>query len=424
MFYMSNIVYVSNDFCLKSLHVKIFKFDYFTKSGRLNIMSSQRKTKEKKPKVYKLPPEEFSVPGTNFTVDWHAHTRPEYIHSFLSHAHTDHLAGAGSFRSPRIMHCTPITAKMVLLKYPKLNGVIQTHEIGSTIEIEGTKITFLNANHTPGSAMFLFELQNGKKIFHTGDFRAEPEVVATALQYGPVDKLYMDCTYALSKLSIVSRKECVSFIIDKVKDALARNSLVVIGTYTIGKEELVIEAAKATCQKIYAPTTRLESLKGLIDSGFANSDLFSSDPYETKIHLLPIADCGREKVSLYAAANGFDSVTAIRPSGWNGQPYWRLPMSDKLNEITVTTYDVPYSDHSAPSELTAFVKAIKPTTITPTTTRNQKEIEKIRSFFLPYMNHSKKKCFIEYYMTPVTSSPPRPTKPATSVSDGITLEIE
>ncbi|EAY09804.1 DNA repair metallo-beta-lactamase family protein [Trichomonas vaginalis G3] len=380
-------------------------------------MTSKKNKKEKKEKVYKPPPEEFSVPGTAFTVDWHAHTLPEYIHSFLSHAHTDHLAGAGSFRSPRVMHCTPITAKMVLLKYPKLNGCIETHEIGSTIEIDGTKITFLAANHTPGSAMFFFELPNGKKILHTGDFRAEPEVVEVARNYGPVDRLYMDCTYACSKLQFVSRKDCVSFIIEKVKEAMNNNSLVVIGTYTIGKEELVIEAANATCQKIYAPKARFETLQGLINSGFAKPELFSEDPYLTRIHLLPIQECGKEKVSLYAASMGFDSVTAIRPSGWNGRPFWRCPTFDIYNEIKVTSYDVPYSDHSSPMELTEFVKAVKPAKVIPTTTKNKKEIEKIQNSFLPYMDKAKVKGFIEYYM-----SPPRPKLPKKD-QPGISLDI-
>ena len=61
----------------------------------------------------RAPPIQNVVPGTNFTVDWHCKTFPKYQHSFLTHAHTDHVNGIQSFRRPRTLHCTKITAKMI-----------------------------------------------------------------------------------------------------------------------------------------------------------------------------------------------------------------------------------------------------------------------------------------------------------------------
>ncbi|OHT12667.1 hypothetical protein TRFO_17501 [Tritrichomonas foetus] len=361
-------------------------------------MSLSASTSPPKRAEPRKPPYHFSVPGTNFTVDWHCKTFPNYIHSFLSHAHSDHLSGIQGFKAPRVLHCTEITAKMLILKVPKVQPCIQICQPNTTIVVEGVKVHVLNANHTPGSAMFVFELKNGKKILHTGDFRAEPSVVQSAAFFSPIDQLFMDCTYACSNINVPPRSECVNFVISKVKELLPRGFIITIGTYTIGKEELVFDVAEATACKVYAPETRMKTLRDLASSGYRSGDFLVDDKESAMIHLLGIQECNQDSSLLYAKSLGKTQIATFSVSGWNGRGFWKAPQVINRDGATCISYSVPYSDHSSNSELIEFVKATKPAKITSTTQTQPKQIEKINKMFNPYIRKSANKGFLDFYM--------------------------
>lgn len=346
---------------------------------------------------FRIPPTHCVVPGTHFTVDWHCKTKPEFIHSFLSHAHTDHIAGIASFRSPRVLHCTPLTGRLILNKYPRLCECIETHAIGSTFEVEKVKVTLLDANHTPGSAMFVFDLPNGQRIMHTGDFRGEKCVLDNVKKFSPVDYLYLDCTYAIANVKAYTREECTNFMINKVKEYVAKGSVALIGTYTLGKEELVIDVAKATGFKVYLQKERQDSITALIQCKMCSEDLFTKEPNEAKIHLVPIQTCKCEAAIEYAAKYSLANVTCFSASGWNGKTNWQKPYTYSHDGVTATVFNIPYSDHSSCEELVSFVKAMVPKKIIPTTASNEKELKKINDLFFPYIAKRKNKSFIDFY---------------------------
>lgn len=371
-----------------------------------------------KKQAEKLPPKHCCVPGTHFTVDWHSKTDPKYIHSFLSHAHTDHLTGIGCFRSPRVLHCTEITKRMVLLRFPKLAECIQTHEYGDVFELEGVKIHVFEANHTPGSAMFLFELANGKKYLHSGDVRGDDFVIDQVRSFAPIDSIYLDCTYGTSKLSILPRDQMIEFVSKRAKEQLAKGGLFLIGTYTIGKEELVVGVAKAIGKPIYTPPDRYRTIKELIDCGWASADLFVQDPSQSPLHLMPIQKCGSTDAAEYAKSLGYTCVGSVRASGWGGRAFWQTPFVDKIDDVDVTVYNVPYSDHSSPEQLVNFVKACRPTNVISTTQFKEKEIAMLNKLFFRYIRKDNNKRFIDYY-----ASPPRPHIPAPDDSQGFGLTL-
>ena len=349
----------------------------------------------------RAPPIQNVVPGTNFTVDWHCKTFPKYQHSFLTHAHTDHVNGIQSFRRPRTLHCTKITAKMIVLKYPQIHQCIQTCDVGSSFVIDDVKIHVLDANHTPGSAMFLFELKNGKKILHTGDCRADNNVVNSIRPFSPVDHLYLDCTFALQPFKFPSREDCFSFVLERTTDLIATGYLIAFGTYTIGKEDIAFKLAEAQNCKIWANETRMKTLKSLVESGYTPGYLLSETMEGAKMHIINIADCSNENAIAYAKSINQNKIALFSFSGWNMKnAYWQIPTVLSSDEIKCILYSIPYSDHSSLTELKELVKVVQPSHITSITDKSAKSIEKINKLFFPFIRKASNRNFLDYYATP------------------------
>jgi DNA cross-link repair 1A protein len=149
-------------------------------------------------------------------------------------------------------------------------------------------VTLIDANHCPGSVLFVFDIQHSDAIWtrhlHTGDFRANPEMCLHPLLRQPdnptIDTLYLDTTYLNAKYGFPAQEECIQAACRAVEshigiqddarpktaldrwigqsappktsqpsafDALMTGSkvanrskglLVVVGTYSIGKEKV------------------------------------------------------------------------------------------------------------------------------------------------------------------------------------------
>jgi DNA cross-link repair 1A protein len=285
---------------------------------------------------------------------------------------------------------------MLLLKVPNVQSCIRRHAPGTSFAVDGVTVHVLNANHTPGSAIFVFVLGGGRTVVHTGDFRAEPPVIAAASRFSPVDHLYVDCTFALSGLSIPPRCVCRAFVVEKAKSYLAKGFLVLIGTYTIGKEDLVADALAAA---VFAPEIRLAGINDLIRSGWRSTEWFGRDA-AANVHLVPIGTTSIDKAADYAAANGRNKVVAFQVTGWAGRPFWQSPKTLTVGGVEAVAFSVPYSDHSAPGELLQFVEAMRPAKLTSTTQTGDKDIAKTQGMFMPYLRKERNKSFIDFYARP------------------------
>jgi DNA cross-link repair 1A protein len=90
--------------------------------------------------------------------------------------------------------------------------------------------------------------------------------------------------------SFLSRDICSTFLIERVKEYLKQDFLILIGTFSIGKEDLLFELSMKTGQTIFAESTRYESIQTLVNSGWRNSYWIRPNP-KFNIHLVSLQIC-------------------------------------------------------------------------------------------------------------------------------------
>ncbi|KAJ4288148.1 DNA cross-link repair protein PSO2/SNM1 [Kalmusia sp. IMI 367209] len=166
--------------------------------------------------------------------------------------------------------------------------------------------------------------------------------------------------------------------------------LVVVGTYSIGKERICMGIAKALGSKIYAPTSKQRICRALEDPEL--NGLLTTDPREAQVHMTPLFEIRAETLDDYLRdySDCFCRAVGFRPSGWNYRPpksrftespsvqtvlhsqNWRsqFSMRDLTQQRGSTNrakcFGVPYSEHSSFRELTMFCCALRIDKIIPT----------------------------------------------------------
>lgn len=166
--------------------------------------------------------------------------------------------------------------------------------------------------------------------------------------------------------------------------------LVVVGTYSIGKERICLGIARALDSKIYAPAGKQRICAALEDTEL-NARL-TRDPREAQVHMTPLFDIRAETLGDYLAEyhDRFSRAVGFRPSGWNYRPpgsrftespavgtvlysdNWKSGYSmrelvpQRGSNSRSATYGVPYSEHSSFRELSMFCCALRIDKIIPT----------------------------------------------------------
>jgi len=166
--------------------------------------------------------------------------------------------------------------------------------------------------------------------------------------------------------------------------------LVVVGTYSIGKERICIGIAQALGSKIYAPPSKQRICRALEDPEL--NGLLTNDPREAQVHMTPLFEIRAETLDDYLRdySDHFCRCVGFRPSGWNYRPpkgrliespsvqtvlhseTWKstFTMRDLAQQRGSTNrtkcFGVPYSEHSSFRELTMFCCALRIDKIIPT----------------------------------------------------------
>ncbi|KAL1532424.1 DNA cross-link repair protein SNM1-like [Salvia divinorum] len=338
---------------------------------RIKPNPSHRRT-EKKDHVrngkQKDVPSWCSIPGTQFRVDGFKYLRRDCSHYFLTHFHLDHYQGLTKSFSHGVIYCSLITAKLVNLKLGIPWDNIQVLPLHEKINIAGTNVTCFDANHCPGAIIILFEPPNGKPVLHTGDFRFCEEMTELFnLQACPVHTLILDTTYCNPQYDFPKQEAIIQFVIDAIRaEAFNPKTLFLIGSYTIGKERVFLEVAKALHKKVYVTAAKLRILECL---GFKQEDMqwFTTNEQESHIHVVPMWSIASFKRLDHMAKHymgRFSLIVAFSPTGWSfGKG--KKSTGRRWQKGTMIRYEVPYSEHSSFMELKEFVKFLSPANIIP-----------------------------------------------------------
>ena len=181
----------------------------------------------------------------------------------------------------------------------------------------------------------------------------------------------------------------------KIEDEVPRKKsrgrlLVIVGTYSIGKERICLGVAKALNSKIYAPPNKQKVVAALEDPEL--SARMTDDPLAAQVHMQMLMEIRAETLADYLTSfkPHFSRIVGFRPSGWNYRPpnsrftespsvstvlhsdNWksRYSMAELVPQRGSTReancFGVPYSEHSSFRELTMFCCALRIDKIIPT----------------------------------------------------------
>ena len=166
--------------------------------------------------------------------------------------------------------------------------------------------------------------------------------------------------------------------------------LVIVGTYSIGKERICLGVARALNSKIYAPPNKQKVVAALEDPEL--SARMTDDPLEAQVHMQMLMEIRAETLGDYLTSYKphFSRIVGFRPSGWNYRPpnsrftespsvqtvlhseNWKSRYSmaelapQRGSTREASCFGVPYSEHSSFRELTMFCCALRIDKIIPT----------------------------------------------------------
>ncbi|XP_059159126.1 uncharacterized protein LOC131943136 [Physella acuta] len=330
------------------------------------------------------------IPNTAVTVDAFRYgVIPGCQAYILTHFHYDHYGGlTKKFAQP--IFCSQVTGNLVESRIGVDKKWINRLPMWQPCKVADVTLTLMEANHCPGAVIILFELKDGRKILHTGDFRASTEMENyVMLKDVVISELYLDTTYCDPSYAFPPQHEVVNFavtlVLKHVKDN--PNTLIVCGSYTIGKEKIFIAIAKILDSKICVMSDKKKVLDCLNDEELKSR--VTLDWSKGQVHVLPMGKLNQEALfEHYRKHSHYSSVLAFQPTGWtHSEKLLSLEnLRPKWSKNGVTLYGVPYSEHSSFLELKRFVQFIRPKKILPTVNNgNPTARKKMEDIFKQWM---------------------------------------
>ncbi len=166
--------------------------------------------------------------------------------SFVSHAHSDHIARhahvVATRETIRLMEhrLGPLESSRALdYRVPTVlgpEGATETSRAG-----EGLHIELFSAGHVLGSAQIRVTRADGHRVVYTGDFSMEPSLTAAPTEIASCDTLVMESTFGSPKFRFPSKREVYDEVADWSRRHLEQGVRPLLLAYSLGKSQETIK---------------------------------------------------------------------------------------------------------------------------------------------------------------------------------------
>jgi DNA cross-link repair 1A protein len=146
-----------------------------------------------------------------------------------------------------------------------------------------------------------------------------------------------------------------------------QRTLIVCGSYTIGKERIFVAVAQALNCTVGVTKEKMSILQCLEDENVMS--VVTEDWQTSQVHVLPMESLSHAKLKLHLDkfSSYFSSLVAFKPTGWTYNSKTAGLHSIKPSvKGDISVYGIPYSEHSSFDELRYFVQFLRPGRIVPT----------------------------------------------------------
>ncbi|XP_056325859.1 DNA cross-link repair 1A protein [Danio aesculapii] len=329
------------------------------------------------------------IPGTGFAVDAFQYGVVDGVTAyFLTHFHSDHYGGLKK-DSALPIYCNKVTSNLVKSKLKVDEQYIHVLPMNTECIVQEVKVTLLDANHCPGAAMLLFVLPDGQTVLHTGDFRADPSMERyPELQGLRIQTLYLDTTYCSPEYTFPTQQEVVTFAVNAAFERVTLNprTLVVCGTYSVGKEKVFLAVSEVLGSKVCLSKDKYNTMCCLesVDIG----QRITTNWQSAQVHVLPMMQINFKNLQTHLKkfSKKYDRLVAFKPTGWTFNQ--TVGVDDILPQTqgNISIYGIPYSEHSSFLELKRFVQWLRPKKIIPTVNvGNWRSRKAMEGFFHEWM---------------------------------------
>jgi Cft2 family RNA processing exonuclease len=293
--------------------------------------------------------DDLKLAGTELYMDGR---RPRPL-SFVSHAHSDHLAAHAH------AICTPATAALSRHR-EEMNRVTELDCAAAPFDAGQARLTLLPAGHVLGSAMLHATRDDGRSLLYTGDFRLRPSLTASAAEPRRADVLVMESTYGLPSFRFPPREAVAAELVERVEAAFRAGRQPIVMGYSLGKAQEIVRILTAaghrvTCHGAVYHLNAIYERQGVPLGAYRRYDYedfhgpAAIDLRERGVLVAP------PRVARTAFVTRFDNPFRVTMTGW------------ALMKNAIYRYGVdaalPLSDHADFDELLELIDQVKPSKI-------------------------------------------------------------